>query len=115
MLALVLGPGHRERGIAHETVAALTAGFPARRLRLAGKGAIAVGNDADLALAALDGEHVLRPEELQYRHKHSPYVGRRVRARVMTTILRGRLVFAGGQVVGEPAGRLVTPSRQETA
>ena len=26
-----------------------------------------------------------------------------------------RLVFAGGQVAGEPAGRLVTPSRQETA
>jgi allantoinase len=115
MLALVLGPGHRERGLALETVAAITAGFPARRLRLPGKGAITVGNDADLALVALGGEHVLRAEELEYRHKHSPYVGRRVRARVVTTILRGRLVFAGGQVVGEPAGRLVTPSRQETA
>jgi len=91
---------------------ALTAGVPtelvserpASRLRLPGKGRLEPGADADLALVDATAELELRAGELLYRHRHSPYVGMRLRGRVTATFLRGRRV-----VPGEPRGRLVRP------
>ena len=113
MLALLLGDGHRERGLPLERIAHAVAGFVARRLRFAGKGRIEVGADADLALVDLAGDAPIAADDLLYRHRHSPYVGRTLRARVVRTLVRGRTVFAGGRVVAPPAGRLVTPDPQE--
>jgi allantoinase len=86
-------------------LARLTAAGAAERFRLAGKGRVAVGADADLALMRLGDAHVLRAEDLRYRHPLSPYVGRRVPARVVRTLLRGAEVYP------EPRGRprLLTP------
>jgi allantoinase len=109
LLGLLLGA----RRLAPDAVAQVSAGFPARRLGLAGKGRLAVGADADLVLADLGGDAVLRAEDLQYRHRHSPYVGRRIGARVVRTLVRGRTVFADGRVVATDGGRLVTPHPQE--
>ena len=53
------------------------------------KGRIEPGADADLALVDLNAEYTLRAEDLLYRHPISPYVGRRLRARVVRTLLRG--------------------------
>ena len=58
---------------------------PARLLGLECKGKIEVGADADMALVVLDSSAVLRAEDLFYRHKHSPYVGRTLRGRVVRT------------------------------
>jgi allantoinase len=88
-------------------VAAVTATNAARRFRLAGKGAVEVGCDADLAIVDLAREWELRASELRYRHRVSPYVGRRVRGRVVRTILRGRTVQRDGRLVRPPSGRLV--------
>jgi allantoinase len=96
------------------SVGSAVSGFPAERLRLRGKGRIAPGADADLALVDLSAEHVLRADDLFYRHPHSPFVGRTLRARVVRTLVRGRTVFADGRIVAPPSGRLVTPDRQET-
>ncbi|HYH89743.1 MAG TPA: allantoinase AllB [Solirubrobacteraceae bacterium] len=106
MLALVLGEGRLPR----ERVAEALAGFPARRLRLAGKGRIAPGADADLVLVDRAARDELRTDDLQQRHRVSPFVGRTLRARVVRTILRGRTVFSGGRLAGDPFGRLVTPA-----
>ena len=38
----------------------------------------------------LDAEYTLRAEDLLYRHPISPYIGRRLRGRVVRTLLRGR-------------------------
>jgi allantoinase len=86
-------------------LARLTAAGAAERFRLAGKGRIAAGADADLALMELGVEHVLRAEDLRYRHQLSPYVGRRLPARIVRTLLRGAEVYP------EPRGRprLLTP------
>jgi allantoinase len=88
-------------------VSAVTATSAARRFRLAGKGRIEVGCDADLAIVDLTHEWDLQPAELRYRHRVSPYVGRRLRGRVVRTILRGRTVQCDGDLTGPPRGRLV--------
>jgi allantoinase len=93
--------------------AGLVAGAPARRLGLAGKGRLAPGYDADLALIA-PGEHTLRREDLHDRHGANPLVGRTLRARVVRTLVRGRTVFQDGRITAEAGGRLLTPTPRGT-
>jgi len=62
---------------------------PARLAGLSNKGAIAVGSDADLAICDLEEEWVVTPDDLKFRHKLSPYIGRRLRGATRRTILRG--------------------------
>jgi allantoinase len=103
----------RERALPLDAVARVSAAYPARRLRLPAKGRLEPGADADLALADLGAQPVLRAQDLLYRHPHSPFAGRRMGARIVRTLVRGRTVFADGRVVGPPAGRLVTPDAEE--
>jgi allantoinase len=55
---------------------------------------------------------VLTADELEYRHPHSPFVGRALRGRVVRTLLRGSTVAVDGRSVGEPQGRFVRPLLQ---
>ena len=55
---------------------------------------------------------MLTADELEYRHPHSPFVGRALRGRVARTLLRGRTVAIDGRPVGEPRGRFVRPLLQ---
>lgn len=87
------------------------AGAVARRFELPGKGSLEPGHDADLVLVRLGDRRRLVVDELRYRHRVSPYVGRELTARVVRTIVRGQTVYADGELVGEPCGRLVTPLR----
>jgi allantoinase len=73
------------------------------------KGAIRVGADADLALTDLKGSFSIQRDELLDRHRQSPYVGRKLTAKVVQTILRGQTIFKDGKITGKPAGRLVKP------
>jgi allantoinase len=70
--------------------ARLTSSGAAARFGIAGKGRIEAGADADLALVELDAPHTLAAEDLLYRHRISPWIGRRLRSRVVRTLLRGR-------------------------
>jgi allantoinase len=113
MLALLLTEGHHARGLKLELIARVTSGYVARRFRLAGKGRLEPGADADLVLVDLGASDELSAEDLHYRHRHSPFLGRTLSARVVRTLVRGRTVFADGRVVGPPAGRLLTPTATE--
>jgi len=77
---------------------ALVSERPAARFRLRGKGRLEPGADGDVVLVD-PGEWELGAADLRYRHRHSPYVGRRLRVRVVRAWLRGR-------PVGEQRGRL---------
>jgi allantoinase len=112
LLNVMLDEGHHERGLTLERVAALTSGNVADRFGFSGKGRLGVGSDADLALVDLDSSFTLQTEDLFYRHKMSPYVGRTFRGKVVRTIARGTTVFHDGQIVSEPSGKLVKPGRQ---
>jgi allantoinase len=83
----------------------------ARRFQIPNKGKIAAGFDADFALVDLKQSFTVAKEDLFYRHRQSPYVGRVLTGRVVQTILRGKTVFKDGKIVSPPAGRLVKPQR----
>jgi allantoinase len=83
----------------------------AQIFRLPGKGRIAAGFDADLTLVKVTGEFEIKKEDLFYRHPQSPYIGRRVTARVERTFLRGQTIFKDGTIVGKAAGRLILSDR----
>jgi allantoinase len=101
------GPAH---GLDLGSIVRLVAAGPAARFGLApSKGTISVGADADLALVNLRDRHVVRQEDLHYRHPQSPFVGRTVRGLVVRTYLRGAVVAEKGAPVGQPRGRLVRP------
>jgi allantoinase len=67
--------------------------------RLAGlkeqKGALAIGYDADLVVFDPDAEWTVTEDDLRFRHKLSPYLGARLRGRVLETYLRGECIFWG--------------------
>jgi allantoinase len=112
LLQLLLTEGYSAREVPLSTIASLTAGYVARRFGVSPrKGVIEVGADADLALVDLGSSHTLKANDLLYRHKHSPYVGRTLRGRVARTLVRGTTVWLDGKVVSGPVGRLVTPNR----
>jgi len=92
-------------------LASLLADQVARRFRLAHKGRIAEGFDADFSLLDLGAPHVLTNAEVRYRHRQGPYDGRGSTVRVKRTVLRGRTVYSEGQVASiEPAGNFIPPS-----
>jgi allantoinase len=76
--------------------------------RLAGldhrKGRIAPGFDADLVVFDPEAQWTVEPQRLLHRHPHTPYAGRVMRGRVLSTFLRGRAVFSDGRVSAERHG-----------
>ncbi len=115
LMNVMLDEGHHERGLPLEQVATLLSGNVAERFAFPAKGRLEVGADADLALVDLDSSFTLRSENLFYRHKISPYVGRTFRGSVVRTIVRGTTVFRDGKVVSAPVGQLIKPRRRAAA
>jgi allantoinase len=74
------------------------------------KGRIEIGADADLTLVNTDEPTAITKEELLYRHKQSPYVGRRVTAKINRTIRRGETIFANGKIIAKTRGVLIKPT-----
>jgi len=98
------------KGFGLSSIAALTSFNVAERFKLPlDKGSIAVGADADFAMVDLNSRFTVRAEDLLYRHRQSPYVGRALTGRVVRTILRGQTIFRDGKIVAPPMGRLVKP------
>ena len=97
----LLTDGYFKRNIPLEKIVALTATNPAKLFGLENKGTIAAGYDADLTLVNLNESFVLENEDLFYRHKHSPYVGKTFKGNVKTTIVNGEVVFDNGKVIAD--------------
>ncbi len=92
-------------------ISAATSSNIAKRFKLpTTKSGIAIGSDADLALVDTNDTTAIAKNDLLYRHKQSPYVGRRLKAKVERTILRGQTIFANGKIIAKPAGRLIKPT-----
>ena len=93
-----------------ERVVDLVATSPARIFGLGQKGRIEVGADADVAVVDLDQELEISDEIVLSKIGWTPYAGRRVRGVIETTLVRGRVVYQDGRVVGEPGwGRQALP------
>ena len=68
------------------TIAAVTSTNVARRFRIAGKGDVAAGFDADLWLVDLGWEGVVRRTDLLYKNPFSAHEGHKIRGRTVRTI-----------------------------
>ncbi len=78
------------------------------------KGTLAPGKDADLVVWDPDAAFVPTPETVLHRHSLTPYSGRTLYGRVEMTFLRGVCIFEEGRFPGEPLGREVSRSAEES-
>jgi allantoinase len=108
-LPVLLDRGYHDRRLPLERIADLVVAAPARRFRIARKGTIERGKDADLVLLDAAASFTLEKDHLQQRHKTSPYIGATFRGAVHATLRRGETIFADGHVTAQTCGRFVRP------
>jgi allantoinase len=95
-LHALLTEGYHKRGVSLSKIAEVTAIQPAKRFGLyPNKGSIQIGSDADLTIINLNEKFMLKAEDLKYRHKISPYVGKTFIGKTLYTFSRGVCVFEG--------------------
>ena len=100
--------GAAKRNVPIDKLAEWLSRNPARLVGLADrKGRIAVGCDADLCVWNHEEEWTVVGEQLQHRHKLTPYEGERLRGRVKRTYVRGQLAYADGRFPAGPIGELL--------
>jgi allantoinase len=104
MVPVILDEAFHRRGMALDAFARFIAARPAR---IAGvyprKGSMLVGSDADLVLWDLDTSWVIDPPNQQFsKNPWSPFEGRKCRARVIRTLVRGETVYGDGEITAAP-------------
>jgi len=104
LLSALMTEGRR-RGLSLNRIAELTSWNPARRFGLPSKGDLAPGFDADIVLVDPDRSFTVRASESESAQGYTPFEGLELQGKVMSTYLRGELIYDNGQVVGEPRGR----------
>jgi allantoinase len=97
----------RRRGHDLAQVAAWMSTAPAALAGLTGKGAIAPGYQADLAILDPDATWQIDATALHHRHPVTPYDGRHVTGKVLSTYRAGTAIMQEGRGLGPPTGRLL--------
>ena len=75
-----------------EQVVALLTVQPARAFGLP-KGTLAVGADADVTIVDPEAQWVVEPERFRSKGRNTPFAGWKLKGRVVTTIVSGRVVY----------------------
>jgi len=86
-------------------IAQVTSRNIARIFGFASKGALSVGKDADIVVVDTTKPWRVSAQDLFTRNRWSVYEGWELIGRPVATILRGRLVYRDGEIIGEPQGR----------
>jgi dihydroorotase len=110
MLPLLLTAASEKR-LTLQDIARLTSRNPERVFRIARKGEIAVGYDADLTLVRLDEEYMLQ-KPWQTKCNWSPFEGQRVRGKIARVFLHGREAMSDREILSEPGAGKETETGQ---
>ena len=114
LLSVLINEGVHKRGVPIERIAAVTSANVADLYSLPGKGRIAVGMDADLAVVDPDRVTTVDPARQESFSDYSPYEGMRFKGMAVCTILRGRVVAEDGAITADarttPGGRYLNRS-----
>ena len=109
MLPIMIDEGHHRRGIAPERIAAVLSRNAARIYRMASKGALAVGYDADITIVDPELVRKVEPSTLESFADYSPYEGIMLRGWPTATYVRGHTIMRDGAIVPDarehPQGR----------
>jgi allantoinase len=103
LLSGVLSEGSK-RGMSYNHMAELLSWKPAQRFGLLGKGDIAPGYDADIALVDPHESFSVHAAESESKQGYSPFEGLELTGRVKTTFLRGVPICQDGKIVGPARG-----------
>ena len=97
------------RGFSLDDVARWMSSAPAALAGFSDRiGSLQAGRDASFTVFDPEGEFVVTPEKLHYRHAISPYMGERLHGIVEATYLRGEPVYRAGEIVPGARGRELT-------
>jgi len=97
--------GHVNAGrLSIERFVDLTSHGPARLFRIAAKGRLAAGYDADFTIVDLKQRRTITDDWIESRCGWSPYDGLSVTGWPVGTIVRGRKVMWEGEILGLPEG-----------
>ncbi|MBG9981129.1 allantoinase AllB [Facklamia lactis] len=98
---ILFDEGVQKRGMSLVQFAKIIAKNPAERYDLKNKGEIAIGKDADFTFIKPNAPYVLKAEDLEYKNKISPYIGREIGAQVVRTILKGETIYSHNEGVSQ--------------
>ncbi len=105
---ILLSEGAHKRGVKLSRIAELFSANPSKNFGLfPRKGCIAIGADADFAIVDMNLEKPIKAAELQSAQDHTPFEDFPVKGWVEKTIVRGRLMFDDGEIVGEKHGEFI--------
>jgi allantoinase len=104
LLSGVLSEGSK-RGMSYNHMAELLSWNPSRRFGLLGKGDIAPGFDADIALVDPHESFVVRAAESESEQGYTPFEGQELTGRVKSTFLRGAMIYHQGAIAGPARGQ----------
>ncbi|WP_110928928.1 allantoinase [Bacillus massiliglaciei] len=107
-----------ELALEHElpftAIAEWTAGGPAERFRLPGRGEIKVGHAADFAIVTLNKRHIVTEENFFAKHKQSVYIGHEFPCSIEAVMNRGSLIYRQGKFLNDNVkGGWLTPEKAE--
>ncbi|MCV9887864.1 allantoinase AllB [Metabacillus halosaccharovorans] len=114
LVPLMLNAANKGMISIHDVVRLLAEG-PAKLFNIyPTKGAIKVGTDADLTIVDMEKEFTIKKKDLHSKSKITAFNGYKVKGAPVYTIIRGSIVMEKGEILGQPAGTLVTPNQPST-
>ncbi|MHA1860024.1 MAG: amidohydrolase family protein, partial [Candidatus Asgardarchaeia archaeon] len=107
MLPLILNMVNNEELTLNRAIDALCK-LPPQIFGIEGKGRLKEGFDADLVIVDLKKEWTIRGDMLHGKNKFTPFEGMKVKGKVLTTFLRGEMIYKDGDILSKPGfGKLV--------